>query len=173
MSKSTIVFTLTVLLMILSGCGQQAKEKKLASFIDSHIKQLEPLHDKYAQLYWDAATTGKEEKYKELSSVDLQIRKLYQNPKEYKFLKSLKASGQIRDARLSRQLDKLYYAYLQNQIDQNLTEKLVALDSKIQNIYNNYRGKIEGKEVTISDIYTIMTTEKDVHKRELAWRASK
>ncbi len=173
MSKSTIVFTVTALALILSGCGQQAKEKKLASFIDSHVKQLEPLQDKYAQLYWDAATTGKDEKYKELSSVDLQIRRLYQNPEEYTFLKSLKKSGQIKDPRLSRQLDKLYYAYLQNQIDPNLMEKMVAQDSKIQNIYNNYRGKIEGKEVTTSDIYTIMTTEKDSRKRELAWRASK
>ena len=173
MQKSTIIFILTAIMIIFAGCGQQAKEKQLSRFIDSHVMKLEPLQNKYAQLYWDAATTGKEEKYKELSSVDLQIRKLYQNPKEYKFLKAMKESGQIRDAKLSRQLVKLYYAHLQNQIDPNLMEKLVALDSKIQNTYNNYRSKIEGKEVTMSDIYTIMTTETDSKKRELTWRASK
>ncbi|MHC4105000.1 MAG: M2 family metallopeptidase, partial [Planctomycetota bacterium] len=66
-----------------------------------------------------------------------------------------------------------YYAYLRNQIGPELLEKLVDADNKIQEKYNTFRGTINGEKITMSDIYTILTTEMDSRKRELAWRASK
>jgi peptidyl-dipeptidase A len=51
--------------------------------------------------------------------------------------------------------------------------KIVELDARITEKYNTFRGMIDGREVTNTEIYRIMTTETDSHKRELAWRASK
>ncbi|MEA3224895.1 MAG: M2 family metallopeptidase, partial [Planctomycetota bacterium] len=81
--------------------------------------------------------------------------------------------GKVKDPRLTRQLDKLYYAYLQNQIEPGLLERIVDADTKVQEKYNNFRGTMEGEKVTNSEVYTILTTEKNVRKRELAWKASK
>ncbi len=87
-------------------------------------------------------------------------------------VKALRKSG-IRDPRLARQVDKLYYAYLQNQIEPDLLKQIVELDTKVQEAYNNYRATMDGRKVTMSDIYTTLTTETDCGKREAAWRASK
>jgi len=173
MRKILAGMTLVAVSISLLGCGSVTRQKQLAEFIERHTEQIEPLATQINLTYWQASTTGRTEEYDKLGRLQLKMRRIYSDPDEYVFLKDMKGSGQITDARLARQLDKLYYAYLQNQIEPELLKRIVDLDTKVQGKYNNFRGTIDGKEVTMSDIYTIMTTEKDCRKRELAWRASK
>ena len=170
LSIAALCFTMSFMLF---GCGYSKKEKQLKKFISVHVEKVEPITTQANLTYWDASTTGKPEDYDKLSKLQLKISRIYNNSKEYAFIKGIKESGQVKEARLARQLDKLYYAYLQNQIEPELLEKLVDSDTKVQEKYNTFRGDIDGKKVTMSDIYTIMTTEIDCRKRELAWRASR
>ena len=160
-------------LFLIFGCENIAKEKQLEQFIDAHVAKIEPLSKQANLAYWDATTTGRPEDYERVNKFSLEIRQIYNNPEEFAFLKEIKESGQISNSRLVRQLDKLYYSYLRSQIEPELLEKIVEADNKIQKKYNTFRGTIDGKKVTMSEIYTILTTEKDCRKRELAWRASK
>lgn len=164
---------LSAVALFLFGCAHNAQERQLQEFITAHVAKVEPLSDKINLAYWDASTTGKPEYYEKLGELQIRIRKIHSDPQEYAFLKAAKESGEIKDARLARQLDKLYNAYLQNQIEPGLLERIVDADTKVQEKYNNFRGTIEGEKVTNSDVYTILTTEKDSRKRELAWKASK
>jgi len=187
MKKMSLMAILFFTLLCLFGCGSVARQRgspnakecvwgprrQLEQFIETHVAEVEPLTTKANLAYWDASTTGKPEDYDRLKQLQLEIRRIYSNPQEYAFLKDMKESGQVKDARLRRQLDKLCYAYLNNQIEPELLTKLVDLDTKIQEKYNTFRGTIGGKKVTMSDIYIILTTEEDSRKRELAWRASK
>ena len=173
MRRTLLAATLSVAALFLAGCAHNAEERQLQEFITGHVAKVEPLSDQANLTYWDASTTGKSEYYDKLSELQIRIRRLHSDPQEYAFLKSVRKSGNIKDARLARQMDKLYYAYLQNQIEPGLMKRIVDIDTKVQEKYNNFRGTMEGKEVTNSDIYTILTTEQDVRKRELAWKASK
>jgi len=173
MERILVVMAVIVIPLFFPGCGPVEDENQLERFIESHIAKVEPLTTQANLAYWAASTTGKPEDYNKLKQLQLKIRQIYSDPQEYALLKDMKESGQIRDARAVRQLDKLYYAYLKNQIEPELLEKLVDSDSKIQEKYNTFRGTMDGKKVTMSDIYTILTTEEDCRKRELAWRASK
>ena len=156
-----------------AGCGRNAEERRLQDFIDGHVAIVDPLTAKANLAYWDASTTGKQADYDKLSKLQLEIRRIYSDPEDFALLKEMKESGAVKDAELPRQLDKLYNAYLTNQIPPDLLERIVDADTKVQEKYNTYRGDIDGEKVTMSDIYTIMTTERQVRKRELAWRASK
>jgi peptidyl-dipeptidase A len=174
---------------LVAGCGRSAKEaesfdpaqarpeqgrgNRLAHFIEAHVAKVEPLSIQANLAYWDASTTGKAEDYDRLKKLQLDIHQVYGNRDEFALLKELRESGEIKQAPLSRQLDRLYYAYLQNQIEPTLMKEIVDLDTKIQERYSTFRATIDGEAVTMSDIYTILTTEKDCRKRELAWRASK
>jgi peptidyl-dipeptidase A len=173
MKRTPVALILPVISVILFGCSTVTKEQQLAKFINSHVSKIEPLTTLANYAYWDASTTGKAEDYNRYKKLQLEIRQIYSNRREFVFLKTFKESGEIKDARLARQLDKLYYSYLQNQMDPALMKKIVDLDAQVTEKYNTFRGTIEGKRVTNSDIYRILTTEKDSHKRELAWRASK
>ncbi len=180
--KTTLVIVNAFLAAFLaSGCGpsvpirdgQAMKEAELKNFIQAHVAKVEPLSTQANLAYWDASTTGASEHYDRLKKLQFDIHQLYGNREEFAQLKSLRESAQIKQAPLSRQLDKLYHAYLQNQIEPSLAKEIVDLDTKIQERYSTFRATIDGKEVTMSDIYTVLTTEKDCRKRELAWRASK
>lgn len=173
MKSLLAVATMFTITTVLSGCEPGIKEKQLKRFITAHVERIKPLEREKNLAFWDSATTGKQEDYSKLSELELKIRKIYSNSEDFTFLREIKESGEIRDAKLARQLDELYYAYLQNQVEPELLKRLVDLDNKIQEKYNTFRGTIDGKKVTMSDIYTILTTELDSAKREKAWRASK
>ncbi|MBC8218801.1 MAG: M3 family oligoendopeptidase [Planctomycetes bacterium] len=160
-------------LLLVTSCARNTEEKRLQDFINGHVAVVDPLTAKANLAYWDASTTGKPEDYDKLGKLQLDIRRIYSDPQDFAFLKETKESGAVKNAKLARQLDKLYNAYLTNQIPPDLLKKLVETDTKVQEKYNTYRGEIDGEKVTMSDIYTIMTTERQVRKRELAWRASK
>jgi len=150
-----------------------SQESGLARFIEAHVAQVAPLWTQANLTYWEATTTGKKEAWDRYETLQLKIRQLHSNREDFARIKAFREAGPIADPRLARQLDKLYYAYLQNQIEPELLTQIVQLDTQIQQTYNSYRGRIDGQDVTMSDIYTLMTTEKNTPKREAAWRASK
>jgi peptidyl-dipeptidase A len=167
------IFIIGIILTTLAECPAASNQEPLEKFIKEHIQKVEPLSTKANLTYWDAATTGKQEKFRELEQIQLEISKIYSDSNDFKLLKHFKEQGDIKDHRLARQLDKLYLLYLPNQVEPELLKRIVELNTRVQETYNSYRGKIDGNEVTMSDIYTILTTEEDCSKREAAWKASK
>jgi peptidyl-dipeptidase A len=155
------------------GCAQNTTESRLQQFIITHVAQVEPLTTQTNITYWNASTTGNREDYDLLHQLQFEIRHIYGNPKEYALTKEMRGSGQVEEPILRRQLEKLYFMFQRNQIEPNLLKKIVELDTRIQEKYSRFRGTMEGKEVTNSDIYTILTTEGNTRTRELAWKASK
>jgi len=155
------------------GCASPSRQEECSRFVQARVARVEPAMARANLAYWEAATTGKAEKFEESAQLQLQIRRMQSDPNDFARIQAFRKSGSIRDPRLPRQLDKLYCAYLQNQIDPDLLKQIVELDTKVQEAYNNYRATIDGRKVTMSDIYTILTTEADCDKREAAWRASK
>jgi peptidyl-dipeptidase A len=154
------------------GCASRSTRQECAAFVASRVSAVEPVTARANLVYWDAATTGKPDKFDEYAQLQLQIRRMYSDPNDFARLKAFR-KARLGDPRLARQMDKLYYAYLQNQIEPHLLQQIVELETKVQEAYNNYRGTVGDRQITMSDIYTIMTTEKDVARREAAWRASR
>ena len=173
MRQLSFVIFFIVLPLALVGCANNTQQRQLQEFITTHVAEVESLSDQANFTYWQASTTGKPEHYDKLRELQTKIRQAQSDPHQYAFLKEMRESGKVKDAGLARQLDKLYYAFLQNQIEPELLKRIVEVDTKVQKRYNNFRGTIEGRKVTNSEVYTILTTEEDTLKRELAWKASK
>jgi peptidyl-dipeptidase A len=180
---STIVAVMTVAIIVL-GCalrpskavptGQtKEKEKQLEKFITAHVEKIEPMEKAANLAYWDAATSGKPEDYNRVGKLTLELRQVYSNPQEFAFLKETKESGEVKDAKLARQLELLYNGYLENQIEPELLKSIVDLSIEIERKFSTFRGSIEGKKVTDNEIKEILKIETDSNKREQAWLASK
>jgi peptidyl-dipeptidase A len=173
MKKLSIVWLSACLLSVCVGCAARHGQDQFSRFLQAHVAKVEPLSAQANLVYWEATTTGKTEKFEELKQLQLQIRRIYSDANDFARIKRFDESKRVREPRLARQLDKLYCAYLQNQIEPALLKQIVELDTKVQETYNNYRATMDGRKVTVSDIYTILTTEPNCTKREAAWRASK
>ena len=173
MRMTFVLFAMLFVSLALSGCNAGSKDRELAAFVEAHVGKVAPLSKQANLTYWNATTTGKPESWERLKELQLAIRAIYSDRADFARIKTFKDSGAIGDPQLARQLEKLYYRYLQDQIGPELLAQIVELDTAVQETYNSYRATINGQPVTMSDIYTLMTTEGNTPRREAAWRASK
>ena len=160
-------------IVFLCGCAEKQAELPVESFIQNHVQQLRPLADQAALAYWDGATTGKAEAFESRSALELQISQLHTDANAFSQIKQWRDSGALTDPLIKRQVDKLYFAFLKSQVSADLMAQMVTLDTEVQEAFNNYRPEIRGRKVTMSDIYTTLTSSPHVEERELAWHASK
>ena len=110
--KSIILFLPVLFSFALISCSMHNDEKDLRAFIDKHIKIIEPKLKALNLASWNASATGEKKFYDEQAAVELEVRTIYSNKKEYEQLKKWKDSGNIKDSLLQRQLIIIYNNYL-------------------------------------------------------------
>ncbi len=159
--------------VLLLGCNRSTQEAKLKTFIENHVKLIKPLEKAHKLAYWQAATTGSDSAYKKAAKIELEIRQIYANKKDFEYLKNLKQSKKIKDPLLKRQLTILYNRYLQNQIDPSLLKSMVDLSNQIEERFSTFRPLLFGKKVTNNQILEILKKEHNLQRRRAAWEASK
>jgi peptidyl-dipeptidase A len=160
-------------IIFMAGCEKKGNQQQLGKFIENHLSKVQPLFKEANLASWQANISGKEEDYDKSSQLELKVRQIYSDKGDFAFLKKIKESGEITDSLLKRQLEKLYDAYLENQIDPDLLKKTVDLSNKVQKEFNTFRGTIDGQKVTDNQIRDILKEEEDSNKRKAAWLASK
>lgn len=171
--KTLSIASMMMVGAVIAGCAPAAKEKQLQQFITAHVEKIKPIEKAANLASWQAANTGKSEDYDKASELTLQLRQVYSSAEEFAYLKQTKATGQTKDRVLARQLDVLYNAYLENQIEPELLKKIVDLGTQIEKNFSTFRGAIEGKKVTDNEIKEILKIETDSAKRKQAWLAGK
>ena len=167
---TALIFILTV---IFAGCGENKLEKRFDTFLEEHLKVIQPLMREMNLKYWDAAISGKKEDFDKYAELQLILKKIYSDSANFALIKELRQSDQIKDPLKRRQLDLLYNEYLSNQIDPSLMERIVQKSSDVENKFSVFRGKIGDRKVTDNEIKEILKTETDSRKRREAWLASK
>ncbi|MEW6456279.1 MAG: M2 family metallopeptidase [Acidobacteriota bacterium] len=168
-----IVIIAIIILFLISGENMKPDEKSFSEFIKNHTAKIEPLYKDINLAYWDASAFGKKEDYDRYGELQLKLRQIYSDREEFSILKELKASNNIKDPILLRQLEILYNSYLENQIEPALLKQIVELSTKVENQFNVFRGKMDGKELTMNQIKDILKTELNSEIRKKAWEASK
>ncbi len=148
-------------------------ELELQKFITAHVARLEPLGRENNLAQWQAASTGKKEAYQKNSQLEIAIRKLHADPVAYAYLEKTRAGGRIHDPLLRRQLEILWLAFRENQVDPELLTSMVTLSTKVQRKFNNFKPRLEGKEVSESKLYDILLSSDNSDQRRQAWLSYK
>jgi len=163
----SIIATLSVAARSGSDGTQEARK-----FIEMHVAKLKPLEVEANRAWWDANTTGKDEDFKRKEEAQNRIDEVLANPELFKQLKAIKTMG-IDDPVVAREIEILYLAFLEKQVDPALLKKMTALSNQVEKAFNAYRAKVDGKELTDSQVRDILKTSKDSNARKTAWEASK
>jgi peptidyl-dipeptidase A len=145
----------------------------MQQFITAHVQKIRPMAKQANLARWKAANSGDPQDYKTASELELEIRRIYTDADDFAFLKSTRESGRVKDHVLARQLDRLYYAYLRNQIEPNLLKAIVELSTDIEKNFSTFRPSLAGRKVTDNDIREILKTDTDTAARKQAWLAGK
>jgi peptidyl-dipeptidase A len=143
-------------------------------FLDTHTKKLQPLEVKAAIAWWDANTSGKDEDFARKEKAQNKIDEALADPAAFAEVKKLKdESKDIDDPVLRRAVEVLYLTYLEKQVDKELMKKMVAKANAVEKAFNNFRATVDGKQMTDSEVRTVLKESKDSTRRRKVWEASK
>ena len=67
----------------------------------------------------------------------------------------------------------LHDAFVPHQVDDDLRAAIVAIETRVDSTFNNFRGEIDGQRVDDNAILEVLRTSDDVAERRAAWEASK
>ncbi|UCG52186.1 MAG: M2 family metallopeptidase [Candidatus Latescibacterota bacterium] len=145
----------------------------LATFLEAHLRVVEPLSRDINLAYWNATISGDPNDFERYATLQLRVQKIYSNPDEFDLIRKWKDDPRITGPLERRQVDLLYNDYLRNQIDPALNEQITKLSSKIENQFSTHRATLDGREVTSNDIHQILKQSTDAELRKKAWQAGK
>jgi len=169
----TIIILLILALNNLSfGTGENKEIHAIKKFIEKHVSIIKPLYKEASLASWNASISGKEEDYSKSSQLQYELEKVYTNKEEFKKIKEWKKLN-IKDPILKRQIDLLYLEYLQNQIPDDLLKKIISKSNEVEKLFNTFRGKVDGKEVSMNEIEEVLRNSLDSKERQKYWEAQK
>ncbi len=149
------------------------KESELQAFISKHEIDLMKLEKEFTLASWAAEGSGSAADFKKLEDTNTNLRLLYSNKDDYQKLTKIKASNEINDSLLKRQLTILINQYKANQLPKELLQTLSRKEAEITKKTNNFRGRVDGKEVTQNQIYEVLEESTDNGLRKKHWEAQK
>jgi peptidyl-dipeptidase A len=153
--------------------GPADNTARAREFVDAHVKLVRPLELAANRAWWAANTTGKAEDFAEKEKAQNRIDQALSDAKKFQAVKEIKTAGGITDKLLAREIDLLYLAYLEKQVDPELLKKMSALGNKVEKDFNVYRARVDGKEMTDSEVRKVLKESTDSARRQHVWEASK
>ena len=150
----------------------QDRATEIQSFVEGHVRRIEPLARDEAVAVWDAATTGTEEANERQARLAAERMRVYANREEFERLRSWDERPPD-DPALARQLRLLRLAYEQGQRDEATIDPLADLEKDILRAYVNHRGVYQGQPLSDNELASVLTTETDSSRLREAWEAGK
>jgi peptidyl-dipeptidase A len=155
----------------------QKTETEARAFLFSFLDQRMRL-DKEAQVaYWRATNAASKEEseaaYAKKAELELAWKKLHADTARFAQLKAFRASPDLRDPALKRQIELLYLAFLPNQLSDEMLKKMTNLANEVEQTFNNHRARFEGREASDNDLREVLSKETKSPRRQAAWEALK
>lgn len=152
--------------------SQESRRQEIGTFVDAHVRRVEPLARDEALAVWEAATTGTDEANERQARLQAERMRVYASRDEFVQLRSWDQNPPD-DPTLARQLRLLRLAYAQGQRDEATIDRLANLEKDILSAYVNHRGVYGGQPLSDNELTRVLTTETDSSKLRAAWEAGK
>ena len=141
-------------------------------FVAAHEAKIRPLEKASALAWWNANVTGKDEDFKAKEEAQNKLDQALAGKQQFAELKAIK-KGKLSDPLMARQIEVLYLMYLEKQVDPELLKKMTAKANAIEQAFNVARARVNGKEMTDSEVRKVLKEAKESERRKAVWQASK
>jgi peptidyl-dipeptidase A len=144
-----------------------------AAFVAAQTELLKPLQIESSRAWFQASITGKDEDFAKSRDAENAALRFLADPGRFAQVKAYRAEPGVTDLLVRRQLDVLYLGMLGKQVEPKLLEQITAIQSGVEQAFNTYRGKVDGKEVTQNEINKALRGSTDSRELKAAWEAQK
>lgn len=157
-----------------AAAGQPAgdNDARAKRFIEAYEAGIRPLEIEVARAWWDANLSGKDEDYRRKEAAETKLELCLADPKAFAELKAIRHAG-LSDRLLARQIEVLYLQYLGRQVDPELLKRILAKANAVEQAFNVFRPKVDGKELPDSEVRRVLRESTDSARRKAVWEASK
>lgn len=145
-------------------------------FIAEHEDKVRPLDIAAGLAWWNANISGKDEDFKKKEEAQNKIDAALSDKATFARLKAIKAArdkGELKDPIVAREIDLLYLAYLEKQVEPDLLKRITSKANAVEQQFNVYRAKVDGKEMPDSEVRNVLKSSTDSDVRRKVWEASK
>jgi peptidyl-dipeptidase A len=147
------------------------------NFITEHETTVRPLEIADNRAWWAAYTNGRDEDFKAKEESQNRLDEALSNKSRFEQLEKirsgLKGAAASAQPEIAREIDVLHLQYLNKQVDPELLRKISAKTSAVEKTFNNYRLKVNGKEMSDSQMRKVLMESNDGAYRKTVWEASK
>jgi peptidyl-dipeptidase A len=148
--------------------------KRARDFVAGHEKRIRPLDVAGNEAWWQANTTGSAEAFKKKIEAQNKIDEALSDRKQFAELKALKdGRAKIEDEVTRRAIDVLYLLYLEKQVDAKLLRGMVEKANAVEEAFNKFRAKVDGKELTDNEVRKVLRDSTDSKRLQVVWEGSK
>lgn len=167
-------FCVSIFVVAISNCLAIAEDpvKDAQRLIEEYVAEVRPLEIATAKAWWEANTTGTAEAFKLKEECQNRLDAALSNSKRFEQLTALRKST-LNDAQLARQIELLYLAHLEKQLDRELMANMVSKANAIEKAFNVFRANVDGQTLTDSEVRKVLSESRDSDLRKKVWIASK
>jgi peptidyl-dipeptidase A len=144
--------------------------------VERHEREIRPLEKAVALAWWEANTTGKDEAFARKEEAQNRLDAALAEKPRFRELEEAAAAlgpGGPADATLVRQIVVLRLQYLEKQVDPEILRKMTAKSNAVEKTFNVYRARVNGAEMTDSQVRKVLKESKDPAERKAVWEGQK
>lgn len=175
MKKIAFLIVIITSFIIFWSCTskQEKMEKRTKEFIKAFEIKAIPLYRNEALASWNANISGTDAGWAISEKASSENAKMYSDTAAFAELKAIKESGDVKDPVLIRQIEIIYNACLEKQVDTVLITQKIRMETEISKKYSNFRTNINGKDLSDNQIEGILKSSTNSKDLQLAWEGSK
>lgn len=142
--------------------------------VESIEARLAPLETEAGRAWWDASVDASAANDERRIAAEIAYTDALADPDVFAALRNaLAATDAADDLLLHRRLTLLHDEFAANQVDPELTERLIQLGTDVDSTFSAFRGTVGDRRLNDNEINEILRDSDDVDERRLVWEASK
>ena len=149
----------------------QVADDAARKVVQDHEERIRPLEIASGRAWWEANVTGADEAFKAKEEAENLLDAALADRERFAKLKYL--DGKLKNPELARQIRVLYLQALPKQVAPELLKQMVARGNAIEKRFGVFRAKVDGQELTDSEVRKILKQSRDSEQRQAVWEASK
>ena len=124
---------------------------------------------------WNAYVDGTDEAFADAAAKSLAFSKFHSDPQKYQGLKRIRETSAFEKLTPieRRMFEKAFLMFEQNQLSDELLEKMTSMSSEIEQIFQNFRGELDGKAYSNNELLDRLREGTDSDDRRKTWDALK
>jgi peptidyl-dipeptidase A len=174
-NRTRLLLWMGVVLMASQASAAQPpadKDARAREFIAEHEARIRPLEIAVNLAWWQANVSGQDEDFRAKEAAQNRLDEALADRERFARLKAIR-DGQPADPLVKRQIDVLYLAYLEKQVDPELLKRITSKANAIEQAFNVFRPQVDGKTYSDSQVRQVLRTSSDSAERKNVWAASK